>query len=783
MTEVGADARESSVEPLTRREREVLALLAERLSDREIAERLTLAITSVKWYTRQIYDKLGVGDRREAVARAAQLGLTSSPVNEAVHASVPPVRRTNLPASLTSFVGRADELAEVTQTVLSHRLVTLTGIGGVGKTRLATEAGIRLVQSSDADSFPDGVWLVELAALSEPTLVGQTIARTLKLPEQSDRTALDQLQEHLAGKRLLLILDNCEHLADACAETVQYLLQYCWQLHILATSREALRLPGEHVYPVQPLAVPDAKERAAERVLASASAQLFMERVNCSGPGSRCSEEDAIAIAHICRQLDGIPLALELAAALTRTMTLAEIADQLHDEMAVLRSSYRATVPRHQTMRSALLWSHGLLSPGGQRLLARVAVFAGGWTLEAAQAVCTSEPVHDIRALLDELVDKSLVLVEDQGGKPRYRLLEPVRQFAREQLAVSGEEAERRRDHANFFLAVAVKAQQVKDTPQEREWLERLEPERDNLRAVNAWAIEGREAEFCLRFNGDLFAFWLYRSSVVEARYWLDEALKLEPVVWTPAALAAEASALEVAAYSIVMQHPEVAQRYFERELALYTEVDNPVGVGAALRGCGYAAMALGDADKAQELTARAFAVSQAAGDQRGVAWSLLDLGYEAYVRGELDRAETLFSDALPALQALGVTLGVCRTLAALAHILRGRGALEQARSLYKEALWIELVMHYLEYLGDGLEGMAGLAVQNGDVVRAARLFGAAQAHREATGWTRYPFDEPAYRRDLGFARVQMDPQAWQAAWEEGCNMSLQQAVNYALAG
>ena len=287
---------------------------------------------------------LDAADERRVLQR-----LLPEPSN-GVPRSIAAARQTNLPAPLTSFVGRTAELASITRSLTAHRLVTLTGAGGVGKTRLALEAGIRIVQDGGG-TFADGVWLVELAALAEGAFLAQTISQQLRLPENNTRDPLEQLRDYLAPKRLLLILDNCEHLADAAASLATYLLQQCWHLHILATSREELRVPGEVCQPVLPLTLPDAQERRAGHVLASAAAQLFMERMSPAGTHMQPSADEVWALVQICRQLDGIPLALELAAPLTRSMTLAEIAGQLHDQMAILTNSYRAVIPRHQTIQ------------------------------------------------------------------------------------------------------------------------------------------------------------------------------------------------------------------------------------------------------------------------------------------------------------------------------------------------------------------------------------------------------------------------------------------------
>ena len=518
-----------------------------------------------------------------------------------------------------------------------------------------------------------------MASLAEGSLVAQTIARQLNLPETSNRDALEQLRDYLAAKRLLLILDNCEHLADACATLVDYLLQRCWHMHILATSREELRVPGEVNFAVLPLALPD----PMERVLASAAARLFVERMRVTEPTREPDPEDVATIAHICRQLDGIPLALELAAPLTRSMTLAEIAAQLHDQMSMLTNNYRTVIPRHQTMHSALVWSYRLLAPAEQHVLARASVFAGGWTVAAAQVVCAGDPplnlTFDVLDSLQQLVLKSWVQADTHNGKRRYRLLEPVRQFAYTQLLAGGEQDAIRRRHALYYLTLAERMGEARDTPQERAWLQTLEPERDNLRAVNGWALEQKEAEFAHRLNGALFSFWGYRSSAAEARYWLDAALALTMTNPTPAARRAEATALDLAGYVAIAQGDiGRGQDCFERELALHAENGDQRGLATALRGCGFAAMQRGDLVQAQHYTNQSLAVSQAAQDRSGAAWSLYDIGYLALVRNELSQAQALLERAVFELREQGIQFGVFRALFALGQVQGGarrRGA------------------------------------------------------------------------------------------------------------
>ncbi len=628
-----------------------------------------------------------------------QLDEQSTPALTSAKATL---RRTNLPAPLTSFVGRIQETAEAAQLISVKRLVTLTGAGGVGKTRLALEVGKRMLTSPSLPlvEFSDGVWFVELAALAagdlSATLVVQAIARLFNRTEQATHTTLNALEEYLADKHLLLVLDNCEHLVDACAAICERLLHHCWQLYILATSREELRIPGEIIYPVLPLALPSPLVHAPEQVLACAAAQLFVDRMNAMSPLLKTQAAEIATLARICRQLDGIPLALELAAPLTRNMSLAEIATQLDNQMALLTNGYRTAIPRHQTMHSALVWSYRLLAPDEQQLLVRLVVFVDGWTLAAAKAICADNQMANIAALLNQLIAKSLVFVETQNGERRYRLLEPVRQFAQAQLSVSRDQEVIRRRHADYFLSLAEKMDQARDTLQEREWLQRLEPERNNLRAVNHWAFEHNEAELAQRFNGFLCAFWIYSSSISEASHWLEGALSLQRPenhsVRTPPALIAEADALNTAGHAAALSYNFArAQILFERELQLRIGLDDQRGIANALRGISFTLMlSNNNLDQAQQYSDQALEICRAAQDTWGIAWSLFDLGYLALVRGDLTTAQTLLEEALPKLQEPGINFGVFRALLALGHVMRAANNNHQALGFYVDALRLQ---------------------------------------------------------------------------------------------
>jgi non-specific serine/threonine protein kinase len=683
-------------------------------------------------------------------------------------------------------VGRDAELTAIPTLIHANRLVTLTGVGGVGKTRLAIEVGLQLVKQVPHEIPRDGIWIVELAPLAQPALVAQAIVQLFQIREQPGRTPLELLQEYLAEKHLLLILDNCEHLVDACAELAEQLLLRCWQLRILATSREPLRIPGEYAYPVAPLPLSANNEQRSAHILSSAAAQLFVARMHTSLLPRHATPHEASAIAQICRQLDGIPLALELAAPLTQSMPLAEIASQLQHQMSILTNTYRTAIPRHQTMHSALVWSYRLLAPAEQVLLAHVAVFAGGWTLEAAQAVCLDCPTGRVLPMLLDLITKSLVL-EESHGPQRYRLLEPVRQFALTQLQASGMEHTVQRRHGEYFLALAEQMGQARDTPHEREWLQRLKPERDNIRAVNNWAIAQGEAELAQRLNGALFAFWIYCSSMPEANHWYDLVLDM-PIaadgrVQTIRALEAKASALNAAGYAASQstQSYERARNRFERELALRIEIGDVLGIAGALRGCSYIALLSGNLEQAQHLSQQALAKSHSIHDQWGIAWSLYDLGHIALVRGDRSVATELLEAAIPLLRTHGINFGLYRALIALGHALRMAGKYSAARSAYYESLRLQQEMGYIQQVADNLEGLAGIAAAEQTPLQAAILCGAAESHRQVIAMRRWPHEQPQFERDLALAQSQLDRKQWHVAWQQGYAMPLEQAVAYAL--
>ncbi len=725
----------------------------------------------------------GLREREPAEAVLARLLRSKSP--KPVLRPVSHHQSTNLPAPLTSFVGREQEMAEIERLIAEHRLVTLTGAGGVGKTRLAVEFGLKLSRATHSSAaWQDGIWLVELASLTDSSLVAQTIARVFKLSEQASGSLLDTLIVYLGDKHLLLILDNCEHVIDTCTEVAERLLQRCWSVSVLATSREALDIPGEVTYLVPSLAVPDfplSMLQLSEHILGYEAVRLFVDRARAARGGFDLSTNDSNEIVQICRQLDGIPLALELAAPLTRSIALIDIVVQLGRQLSLLTNMHRTAIPRHKTMHSALAWSYELLSPAELRLLARLSVFAGGWTLDAAQTICADD--HEIPSLLGQLIHKSLVITESREGTTRYRLLEPIRQFADEQLITLTEKDAVRAHHSAHYYALAQEAGKTWDTPQQNVTLDRLEPERDNLRAALRWALDHEQAEFALSMNAALFTFWNYRSSMREAIDWLEASLAMPCDDDTPTMIGARAMALSTTGFvAVQIPHFERAKSCMEESLALYEKIDDKRGIAFALRGCGWVAMIRGDLELAVPYVEQSVALCTEIGDLWGMAWSAFDSGYLAFVRSDWTQAETLLEDALTKMHEQGIVFGAYRALIALGHVKRLQMQLAQATTYYREALTLHQHSHFIQITSDVLEGMGQIAVATTQPARAATLFAAALAVREKYGHKRWQHLEDNYQHAVAAARTQLEQDAWVAPWDFGRALSLEEAVAYALA-
>jgi predicted ATPase/DNA-binding CsgD family transcriptional regulator len=753
--------------------------------------------------TRALREEIASG--RFPPEAAWPVGVASKEVSE------PP--RHNLPVPRTSFVGRGRELTEIKRTLAMTRLLTLTGTGGSGKTRLALSVATDL-----AGAYPDGAWLVELAGLSEPELVPQAVAGLLGLSEQPGRTLVETLADSLREQRALLILDNCEHLVDAAARLVDFLLSSCSHLKVLATSREPLSVEGEVLFSVPPLSVPTGIPSDPSVIGGHDSVRLFLERTRMRLPDFSLTRENVGAVAEVCRKLEGIPLAIELAAARMGVLAANQVAEKLEDSLGLLSAGPRTASPRQRTMRAAIGWSHGLLSEGEKQLFARLSTFSGGFTLEAAEAVCPGGAVEEgeVLDLLSGLVDKSLVVAVASGpGAPRYRMLETVRQYGCEQL----EEPERvRKRHAMYYLALVEAAEPELVGAGQVAWLERLETEYDNLRAVLRWSSEGEEPEIGLRLASALWPFWYTHGHYGEGREWLEGALSksggslailrakalsgagvltfLQCEYERAATLIEESLALyrdqedKQGVASALQTLGSVARErgrydravaFHEESLALQRELGNEEGIARSLDGLGFAAWLQEDHGRAEALCTEALALYRELEDAEGVAWSLVNLGATAQHQGDLERAAELLNEGLAFSRRAGYKEGVAWSLNQLGIVEQRRGNYERAAELLRESLEVHRDLGDRWRTASVLEGLASSARERGRFERAARLLGGAEALRGAIGAPLPPCERPDCERNVSALRAAMGEEAFAKARAEGHAMTPEQTVEYAL--
>ena len=720
--------------------------------------------------TQRLRDKIAAGE-----FSSPRTSLTGLPQEEPPDAS-----RHNLPAPRTSFIGRAQELLEVKRHLAMTRLLTLTGTGGSGKTRLALEVARDLV-----GTYPDGVWLIELAPLSEGALVAQAFAAALGVREQPGRLLADTLVDALRGRSLLLVIDNCEHLVDEAARLVETLLDTCPDLRVMVTSREALGVEGELAWRVPSLSLPDPRRPPTAKDLSGyGSSRLFVERARRRRPGFTLTPENVRAVTEICQRLDGIPLAIELAAARMGVLSAAQISERLGDSLDLLTGGARTATPRHQTLRGALDWSHELLAESERRLFGRLSVFAGGFSLEAAEAVGAGDGIEggEVLDLLSSLVDKSLVVAEtpSRGEQtPRYRLLEPVRQYTRERIEQSGEVDEVRRRHATFFLALAEEAEPESKGAQREAWLSRLEIEHGNLRAALEWMLKRGEDGPSLRMGGALGEFWYTRGYHNEGRRWLEAVLANGGL--SPAS--ARVKVLTKAGYIAGDQGDyERAAALGEEGLALSRRSGDRTGAAAALHTLGTVALHRNECGEASALLEEALALRRSLGDTMGVGRVLQALGVTAVIRRDFERAVALHEEGLPLACEMGDRLGIALFLGQGALAYLGRGDHRRADALCAEGIELSWQLAHEYTLIFVLHIAAVLAGSRGRPNRAARLWGAAEALREAAGATLSHAARHYYSPYVDAARAQLDDAAaWEAARAEGETMPPEEIVEYAL--
>jgi predicted ATPase/DNA-binding SARP family transcriptional activator/DNA-binding CsgD family transcriptional regulator len=724
----------------------------------------------------------------------------------------------NLPASRTSFVGREHEMVEIKRHLAMTRLLTLTGAGGSGKTRLALEVARDLV-----GAYPDGVWLAELASLSQGEFVPRAVAEAVGAQEQSGRPITDTLVDALRNKKILLILDNCEQLADAVGGLVALLLDSCPRLRILATSRQALGAVGEVTWTVSLLSVPDLRSAPTVAQLEGYEAiRLFVDRARQRNPAFALRPENTQAVAQICVRLEGLPLAIELAAARIKMLPPQALLERLKDRLKLLTGGPRELSERQRTLRSTIEWSYALLDEVEQVLFGRLAVFSGGRTLQAIEAICDAQGDLPVDAFegVSSLLDKSLIRQEEgPNGELRFVMLETIHEFAREKLEESSEAEQIKHAHAQYFLALAEKAVPELKGANQLEWLERLEIEHDNVRAALSWMLERGETELALQLGAAFSWFWEWRSYYAEGRRWLEEALRMDSQA--PAATRANALAMagnlaerqgdydrsvelceeglellrqteeggEAKLYLLLSLgnaldargDSERARELFEEGLALSQEEGQEWFTGVFLHNLALSSSSQGDHERAIELLEQSAAIARRLGDQYLTAYYLMNLGNEYLSTEDHERAATLLEESLASFRVLGARGEVAWSLGSLGWAALLRKDFEQAETLFQESLALNRELGRKPYSASCLEDLACVASARGEAMRAAQLWGAAETLHQATGYPQDPIAQAEMEPYLASARSQIHETVWAKAWEEGQAMTLEEAISYAL--
>ncbi len=723
--------------------------------------------------------------------------------------------RTNLPAPLTSFIGREGDVALVCDYLLDSgtRLVTLIGPPGIGKTRLSLQVAHELLPA-----FADGVFFVPLAAVEDSDRVAPTLVQTLGLMQTDQRSARDCLQSGINARQMLIVLDNFEQVVNA-APLVPELLRACANLKIMVTSRESLRVPGEWLYPVPPLALPDEtqlKSLTLDGADYFSALHLFAERARAVRPEFALTPANTPTVAGICRQLDGLPLAIELIASRIRLLSPQELSARLTSDFKLHADGMRGVPPRQKTLHNAIAWSYDLLSRDEQDLFARLAVFAGGFTLDAAQAVME---LPDVINGVMSLLDKSLLIQTiDAQGKTRFDQLEMIREYAREKLDESGETEQLRLHHRDFFISLAEQAAPKLKSAEQLEWLDRLEVEHDNLRAAWTCAIEG-DAELALRLASALVSFWSMRGDPSEGREWFLELLE-RTAHWGPTAERAHvlsgtgwlvhspqdsavardlleralviartsgdkreiAFALQCLGYAFMRhQDTQTAQAFLEECLVLYRELQDQYEIAATTVILGMVAADQGHQAEAEEQYLQSLAQFQALGEKYRVGLLLTSLGELARLQGNYARAGTLYEQSIEILREFRRPFGLSFPLFNLAWVSLHRGDSRKSQISFEESL--RLSKEYGDRMGmaECVEGLAAIRQLTGKLEEGARLFGAAEAVLEGIDRHTDPIDQKEVDQYIAAVRAQLSEAAFAAAWAEGRALTLEQAIELAL--
>ena len=684
---------------------------------------------------------------------------------------IPQHPRSNLPATFTSLIGRDKDIAAVHDYLTNPdiRLVTLIGPGGIGKTRLGIES------ARDAlTHFPDGVFFVALAPLDQPSLIPSAILQALGYTEKNNLSPEEGLVEGIANKRMLLVLDNCEHLINDVAPLASSLLSSCSRLKILTTSREALQISGEWLYSVPVLDLP--KKNSAvdiETISEFPALVLFAERARAVRADFALNAENTRAVAAICLQLEGLPLAIELIAARVKTLSIEQIAARLDDRFALLTSGSRIAPSRQQTLRATLDWSYELLTEPERELFRQLSVFVGGFTLEALESVALLDSNQSILDALSRLVDKSLLLVE-QRDRPRYRFLEPIRQYARDKLNETGTSNLIQDRHLHYYLRVAEEAEPYLYGAGQHDWKKRLEWDHDNLRVALGWSLESNQIEVGLKMAGALAWFWHNKGHLSEGNLWLEKTLASGiGIQGKERAKALRASSILSTGTGDYIR----ARAFAESSVKIYREMGDNLGAGLVLADLGASLHWGGKEEEAIESLEESLHLLRATGERWEIAYALLWLGDTWFRMGNIERAATNWEESLHLTRELGDHYLIAWSLGGLADVERLRADYKRAIGMFRESLSL--------YLSSGskfgppfsLEALGLVAAALGDAKRAARLWGAAASWREAISQPLPPTYQKDYAPSITQARTQLGEEAYASAWSEGHAMPPEQAI------
>jgi len=686
----------------------------------------------------------------------------------------------NLPIQLTSFIGREKEIAEISQLLETHRLVTLTGSGGIGKTRLSL-----LVASESIASFPHGVWLVEFAPISDPALVPFALANLFGLREsgESKSSLTELLIEYLRTRKVLLVFDNCEHLIEATARLADLLLQACNYLFVLASSREALGVKGELAYRVPSLNIPDPTSDIVS-LMKSESVSLFVERALDVSPDFSLTPNNASAVAQICHRLDGIPLAIELAAARVKMLSVDQISSRLDDRFHLLTGGARTALPRQQTLRSTIDWSYDLLSESERLLLCRLAVFSGGWTLELAEQVCSDERIdqYEILDMLSKLVDKSLVTVVQEKTGTRYRMLETIYQYALEKLGETVEAPAIRDQHLRCFLSLAEKSEPNLFGREAAAWFARLDKELDNIRAAMRWSTNSGKADMALRIAGSLVFFWLsYGLAGSEWQDRVQQALSRPEGKERTLARAKALNGIGLLYWTEIF--PMDKRQELEEALSIGREFGDQRNIATALRNLGLLENIKGNYLEAQTLLEQSLMIWREMGSDGKAesASTLIFLGDVALNHGEAKWAHSLYEEAVRILREIGDITFLAYVVRRLGQLLWREGDYEAAVVLCKESLDLNLAKGDPRGIMACLAGFAAIAVAQGKFERAARLMATVETQLTTIGIQLLSLDKMEYERNLILLSTHLNKKTLDKFWATGATISTEEAVKYAL--